>query len=135
MGRTSCREFSGQQNGYFRGVREFFPDGTFDEPDLCEASEGAGLTHGNCCHFANPKIEEPEDLETPCVAIWDDPDAQSLFVRNQMAQEGQRRYHAERKREYQRSLETLRQHPLSMWKNRPKYDKPKYDEPWKIARI
>lgn len=53
MSRTSCRE-NGRINllGYFRGVRDWFPEGSFEESRLAQKSaiqsSGSGICHGSC---------------------------------------------------------------------------------------
>lgn len=49
---TSARELrpGSRSLGYFRGAREFFPQGTFREPDFSVPSWGAGICHGTCTH-------------------------------------------------------------------------------------
>lgn len=49
-----------RSSGYFRGAREFFPDGYFDSPKMMPiASEGAGVSHGSCClpTYEPPRLE------------------------------------------------------------------------------
>lgn len=69
MSRSSCREnqHGHHLTGYFRGAREFFPEGTFEEPRIGPIySYGCGLTHGTCVDI--PKVEsepEPRPALTP----------------------------------------------------------------------